>query len=53
MKAENIRVIIDFADAVEGKAEYAVTIEIVGVEGVGVITEHTVYAEVTPIEPEE
>lgn len=52
LKAENIRVIIDFAGAVEGKMEYAVTIEVVGLEGVGVISEHTVYAEVTPTKPE-
>lgn len=50
LKSENIRVIIDFANAVEGKSEYAVTFEIVGVDGVGVTVERTVWAEVTLID---
>lgn len=48
VKAENIRVIIDFANAMEGKSEYAVTIVIQGVDGVGVMSEHTVWADVIP-----
>lgn len=52
MKSENIRVIIDFTNAVEGKSEYAVTFEILGVDGVGVTVERTVWAEVTIVQPD-
>lgn len=47
---ENIRVIIDFSNAVEGSAHYAVTVEIVGVDDVGAIGEYTVWASVTAAE---
>lgn len=59
VRAENIRVIIDFTNALEGKSEYAVTVEIQNVDGVGVMSNHTVWADVTvkstddPVEPEE
>lgn len=44
--SENIRVIVDFANAVEGSGYYAVTIEIVGVEDVGVVGQYSVPATV-------
>lgn len=59
VQSENIRVIIDFTNALEGKSEYAVTIEIQNVDGVGVMSNHSVWADVTvknaddPVEPEE
>ena len=47
LKNENIRIIVDLSDAVEGKSVYSVVIEVEGVDGVGVISEHTVMADVT------
>lgn len=45
--AENIRIIIDFADAVEGSGYYPVTVEIVGIQDVGVVGQYFVPATVS------
>ena len=47
LRPENVMVIIDFTNAVEGTGEYAVTIEIVGIEGVGAVGDYSVMATVT------
>lgn len=47
LQTEDIRILIDFSDAVEGSAQYTVTIEIDNVDGVGVTQEYTVYVNVS------
>ncbi len=51
LTSSHIRVIIDFSNATEGKSEYRVTFEIVDMDEVGVISERTVWAEVTIVDP--